>query len=51
MIILKISAEYLAQIRRNYSSNVRLKTPKLGVQNKFRSTNPRNLVFYRLTFI
>ena len=37
MIILRISGEYLAQIRRNCSSNVtvRLKTPKLGVQSKF----------------
>ena len=30
MMILIISAEYFVQIRRNSSSNVTLKTPKLG---------------------
>ena len=35
MIILTISTEYLVRIRRNFSSNVRLKTPKLGVKSKF----------------
>ena len=34
-IIRKISAEYYVRIRRNCSSNVRLETPKLGVQSKF----------------
>ena len=55
-IIRKISAEYYVRIRRNCSSNVRLETPKLGVQSKFiwfleiyisESPNPRRLVFYR----
>ena len=32
MIILKISVEYLIRIRRNFSSNVRLKTPRLALK-------------------
>ena len=59
-IIRKISAEYYVRIRRNCSSNVRLETPKLGVQSKFiwfleiyisESANPRRLVFYRLKLV
>ena len=61
MIILKISALYIAQIKRSLFkvSKVGLKAPKFGVKSKLiwflglyisGSTNPRKLLFFKLVF-
>ena len=50
MIILRISGEYLIQIRRNWSSNVRLKTPKLGKVSVLQVETPPGMTLENTKF-